>query len=437
MTPLLHAASLLSAAAAGALFSAIWQGTLLVACVALCLRLLPGLSAAARSAVWFNVFVLLVLLHLVPAFPAQGSRVAGVPSSPIHLGLRWSLLVAGIWAALSLWRMAQLVVSAIRLHRMTRRAALVRTGAELQACLRPFDEKTHARAAGLYASADVTRPCVFGLFRPRILVPPGLIEQISGRELALVLQHEMEHLRRGDLWSNLLQKLALALFPLNPALYWVERRLCVERELACDDHVLSASASRKAYAMCLTRLAEYSMVSRGLSLVLGAWERHSELARRVHRILWRQAKAMPAPLAMLTSAAIVLAAAAAGFALARTPPLVSFASRKTVAPQIVAVATTQPAHQVNPRREGGAPELVKAVLPVKPLQTSHRLRTLRAREVRRSERPLRVTPPQVWVVLTAWQAAATPPRIVPPVVRRPRPSFAAVDLPDGWLIVQI
>ena len=68
MTPLLQQLPFFSASAASALFSAIWQGAVLAACVmALACRLLPSLSAAARSVIWLNVFVLLILLHFVPA----------------------------------------------------------------------------------------------------------------------------------------------------------------------------------------------------------------------------------------------------------------------------------------------------------------------------------------------------------------------------------
>ena len=47
--------------------------------------------------------------------------------------------------------------------------------------------------------------------------------------------HEAGHLRRRDDWMNLLQKVGLVLLPLNPVLMWIERRLCLERELACDE----------------------------------------------------------------------------------------------------------------------------------------------------------------------------------------------------------
>ena len=97
--------------------------------------------------------------------------------------------------------------------------------------------------------------------------------------------HEVGHLRRADDWINLLQKLSLVIVPLNPVLMWIERRLCLERELACDDDVLRLTKAPKAYATCLTNLAEHRLGRRVAALSLGAWERQSELARRVHSIL--------------------------------------------------------------------------------------------------------------------------------------------------------
>ncbi len=90
---------------------------------------------------------------------------------------------------------------------------------------------------------------------------------------------------------NLLQKVSLVLVPLNPVLMWVERRLCLERELACDEDVLRLTKAPKAYATCLTNLAEHRLGRRAAALSLSAWEKRSELARRVHSIL-RGAEAM-------------------------------------------------------------------------------------------------------------------------------------------------
>ena len=98
------------------------------------------------------------------------------------------------------------------------------------------------RRAELCLSDEVDRPSVVGFFRPRILLTPELFACLSAAELEQVVLHEMEHVRRYDDWTNLLQKLSLALVPLHPVLLWVERRMCLERELACDDRVMRPDA---------------------------------------------------------------------------------------------------------------------------------------------------------------------------------------------------
>ena len=117
-------------------------------------------------------------------------------------------------------------------------------------------------------SDEVDRPTVIGFFSPKILIPGWLLEKLTAAELEQIVLHEAGHLGRADDWMNLLQKIALVIFPLNPALAWVERRLCFERELAVDERVLQAFAGKpgaaKAYAECLTTLAEYRLGRRGL-----------------------------------------------------------------------------------------------------------------------------------------------------------------------------
>src|SRR6202789_2128188 len=97
MEPILHTTSLLSSAAVSGLFSAIWEGSILAVCVALSLRLLPRLSAAARSVVWMNVFLLLLLLQIAPSLRERVSSGSPTHSSPILLAPGWSLVIAMVW----------------------------------------------------------------------------------------------------------------------------------------------------------------------------------------------------------------------------------------------------------------------------------------------------------------------------------------------------
>jgi len=448
METLFHIASLYSATAVSALFSSIWEGMILAACVAVCLRLLPGLSAAARSLVWLNVFLLIALLHVVPSlhpFGGSGDRVfAGstVGHAPIQLDLRWSLAVDAVWGLLSLWRGAQLIASAVRLRRLVRRARPIEPDTALLPLLRTAAADGRAgRAAELCTSDEVERPSVYGFFRPRILIPGGLLAELSGSELQQVVIHEMEHLRRGDDWTNLLQKIFLVFFPLNPVLLWVERRLCAERELACDDSVLRSSCGPKAYALCLTHLAEHSMLRRSLTLVLGAWERQSELVRRVHRILRRPAQAMSARQATLVTTGLVLAVVGGAATLARTPQLVSFAPP---AHPMVGARNVQPSplgssniHEARVHVQEAEAQLVKAVMPERSPQATRSRKPLRANAVRTIARPRFIEEQQTFVVLTEWSGNGIPPRVVFAVTPNNRIAYAAVPVANGWLIVQI
>ncbi len=383
MNEILNSLSFVSANAAGALFSAIWEGAVLALGVYLCLRLLPGLSAAARSVVWLNVFVLLVLLHFVPVFAGRQAGLASGSVPAIHLDLRWSLGLAVIWLALSLWRAVQLIIGVVHLRNLARRAVRVEVNAELRALLADAPR----RAAELCTSDEVARPSVLGFLRPRILVPPALVDVLTPRELQQVVLHEMEHLRRGDDWTNLLQKIGLVLFPLNPVLLWVERRLCAERELACDDRVVRSSAGRKAYALCLARMAEFSILRRSFSLVLGLWEHRPELVRRVQRIVRQPVRSMGRRPAMVATGSVLASALGCAVALSHSPQFVSFLPMH----QPVLAAQSLNPHDVA-RALGGTPQLMKANLPApraaaagrqKPVQPSMRRAVLKTAQHQR------------------------------------------------------
>jgi beta-lactamase regulating signal transducer with metallopeptidase domain len=443
---ILHAMNL-SATATGALVSAIWEGALLAAIVFIVLRMLPGLSAAARSLIWLNVFILLALLHVLPVVTAGRAPLPAASSHAVQLDPRWSLALAALWLMMSMIRAGQLVLAAAHLRKMARRAVPVDLPAEMKPLL-----MHNGHTVRLCTLEEVARPSVLGFFRPRILVPPALLGQLSEAELKQVILHEMEHLHRGDDWTNLLQKLALVLFPLNPALAWVERRLCTERELACDDRVLHSGSGRKAYALCLTHLAEFALVRRGFSLVLGAWERRPELVRRVQRILSEPARSMGRRRALAAMSGLTAGALACTLALAHAPQVVSFAP--TIhAPQAQIASTALDAQELG-RELGGKPQFVKAVMPY-PKQTTQVKPAVAHRSVHKTPPPSRLadlrTPPppaasRTLLVMTDWDDdMAVPPQVVFAVMRARqlqhpvlvRTAFAVVRTPDGWLVIQI
>ena len=327
MLPGVHAITVWSAAATGSLLTATWQGLVIALCVGLCLRLLPQFTAAARSTVWMSAFLLVIALHFDSLFHQGPYRtdhshlLSHAHAWALPLAAGWGLTIAALWAVLTLTRGVQFALEMVKLVHISRAAIPAPCPDSCAELLR-----TGRRTAGLYSSTDVSRPSVIGFCSPRILLPPALFATLTSAELEQVLLHEMEHLRRRDDWTNLLQKLVLVFFPLNPVLLWIEHRLCSERELACDDRVLRLGSARKSYAACLTKLAEFSIVKRSAALALGAWEKQSELSRRVQRILFTREAGMGAWATRTISAILITALLGGSAILARSPILVSISN---------------------------------------------------------------------------------------------------------------
>ena len=91
------------------------------------------------------------------------------------------------------------------------------------------------RAVPILASPAVASPAVWGLVRPRLIVPAGLTERLTPGQWRWVLLHELAHIRRGDLWIATLQRLVQVAYFFHPAVWLASRMIDVQREYACDD----------------------------------------------------------------------------------------------------------------------------------------------------------------------------------------------------------
>jgi beta-lactamase regulating signal transducer with metallopeptidase domain len=322
----------LAQSAGSALVTSIWQGAVIVCGLEIAMRLMPRVSAAHRFSAWATGFGVAVVLPLLPhihfGWGASGTSAdaPGAVSADalFHLDARWGMLIAGLWVAASLVRAADLVAHSVRLRRLWKAARPVEVSESLGAALR----EVRAGHVEICRTRMVDRPSVIGFFAPRILIPAWLIDRVTPGELEQIVLHEAEHLRRGDDWMNLVQKVCLVLFPLNPSLAWMEHRLCSEREMACDEGVVRITKAPRAYAACLASLAERGLERRMEALSLGAWHRRPELVDRVHRILQRR------PGMSKTASGVVLGALgcvmiAGSVEMARAPQVVAFAPKQT------------------------------------------------------------------------------------------------------------
>ena len=133
-------------------------------------------------------------------------------------------------------------------------------------------------------SEQIKSPMVMGLFRPVILVPQDFGLDVSDPKTRAVLEHEIAHVVRGDLWVNLAQRLVLALLWWCAPLYWVNAQIGIEREKLCDDIAVAKAGKGSALARALVDLAEAHIKTPAPLLAIGIHPKAGLLAERVQRL---------------------------------------------------------------------------------------------------------------------------------------------------------
>lgn len=324
--------------AAPLLIAMLWQGAVVALALTICLRLAPTISAAHRFGIWATGFATAVILpslsaleHATPGnLNSIRSDFVDTVSKPLfQLDARWGVGIAALWLLAVAVRAVNLAYQAVRLHELWKSAMPIKSDFGPTTSLAVPTKIWGRRAVEICTTNTLQRPSVIGFFVPRILIPDWLFGRLTPGELEQIVLHEMEHLRRRDDWTNLIQKVGMVLFPLNPGLWWMERKLCLEREMACDEGVVRVTHAPRAYAACLATLAERGLQRRTEALSLGALQHRPELVRRVHGILLKKDKLNPAAsIALMSAMSCALVLGSLG--LSRSPQLVSFVQQPHV-----------------------------------------------------------------------------------------------------------
>jgi beta-lactamase regulating signal transducer with metallopeptidase domain len=321
------------------------EGTLIAIFASLLSRVARLKNSSTRFAVWFSALVAIAALPLLGG--AVWSQVAGVPDktvgrAPITLPISWALYLFATWALIAVWALLGVARGLWHLHVL--RESCVPVDPELlDARLQETLARNQSpRAAALCTSDRVQVPTAIGLVNPAVVIPGWVMQELSTDELNQILLHELAHLRRWDDWTNLAQKVIKALFFFHPAVWWIEKRVSLEREMACDDAVLAETESPRAYAECLAHLAEKTLIQRSLALAQAALGRIRQTSLRVARILDVN---RPTGTGRAWKPAVSLVA---GFALAcvlwisRAPRLIAFSDSETSRASTSMIATSSP-----------------------------------------------------------------------------------------------
>ena len=358
-------ANVAAAVAVSTALNSLWLSLLLAVLAWGVVRLLPAANAATRYAIWFTALVLAVATPAMLWIPktAAPAPAAILPAAPAHWAVpvtaQWPVYAALAWLAGTLLLAARIACSISHIRGLKRRALLIGRRGNVR----------------VLVSADARVPMAAGFLHRAIVFPQSLHDQLTAAEFEQVLCHEMAHLRRGDDWTQLAQAVVEALFFFNPAIHWIGRRLKIEREMACDDWVVSATGEARPYAACLTRLHELARRAPAPQLAPGAIGRKKwQISARIEALLqpghnstarfshsgWMAAGA-------LVSAALLVAAKATPLVGVQELPVAQMAMAELRAPTAPAISAVS----LEPRRVAPArARLVARAIPKTALQPS-------------------------------------------------------------------
>jgi bla regulator protein blaR1 len=99
-------------------------------------------------------------------------------------------------------------------------------------------------------------PGVFGVVRPVLLLPDGILDRLAPPEMDAIVAHELCHIRRRDNLVTVIHMAVESLFWFHPLVWWVGARLIEEREGACDEDVLQTGGDPQAYAEGILKICE-------------------------------------------------------------------------------------------------------------------------------------------------------------------------------------
>lgn len=152
----------------------------------------------------------------------------------------------------------------------------------------------------------VSSPAIYGLFRPRLLLPSSFIETGTSAQLRHVFLHELAHVRRGDLVVHGITRILQALHWFNPILAWAFRRVRADRELATDALALQVAGEEesRAYGLTIVQWLERWSEHPTQSGTVGILEDNASLEQRIRAIARFRQPSRWAPLTAVLLAAL-------------------------------------------------------------------------------------------------------------------------------------
>jgi len=191
-----------------------------------------------------------------------------LPSAPTGQPIANALpvILAGVWLCGFLGIAGSWWIRWLRIRAAVRASLPVDVGPSIRAVSAPMNME----------------PGVFGVVRPTLVLPVGILNRLTPTQLKAVIAHELYHIRHRDNLVAAFQMLVETVFWFHPLVWWIGKRMVAEREQACDEEVLRDLGEPRAYADAILNICR-SYVESPLVCVSGV--SGANLKKRIEDIM--------------------------------------------------------------------------------------------------------------------------------------------------------
>ncbi len=136
------------------------------------------------------------------------------------------------------------------------------------------------RKVTLWLSDIISTPFTFGFFKPVIILPVALVNQITLQQAETLILHELTHIKTNDYLLNWFLIIGENVFFFNPFVFSLCKKIRLEREKHCDINVMAFEYPPLVYA---ETLLQAQLVKQYVSQYqLAATGKQQQLLQRIH-----------------------------------------------------------------------------------------------------------------------------------------------------------
>lgn len=138
----------------------------------------------------------------------------------------------------------------------------------LQECQSKLKIRNHV---AIVYEDSIKSPAIIGLWHPKIMISPEIVNRLSAKELSYIFLHELSHMKRRDLLINGLVLVLQVIYWFNPIIWYALHQMKQDCEIACDATALAVlkTEEHKKYGKTIISMLQLLSESKWVPGTLG------------------------------------------------------------------------------------------------------------------------------------------------------------------------